>query len=192
MPLTLRTDRLVLRGLEPTDVPAVHDLYSRTEVQRWIGSGRVMADLDEARELVEGRRATVLPEPMGVWAIEVEEGVVGMLLLKPLPVSGTPLAADPRNPELMLESDEVEIGWHLHPDLWGRGIATEAATTVLAHARAHGLTRVVAVTHPDNVASQRVARRLGMTGTGLTDRYYDTTTTCFTLDVADARGQSGA
>lgn len=181
MPTALATDRLTLRGLELTDVPAVLDLYSRPEVQRWIGDGRLMADLDEARALVERRRAAVLPEPMGVWGIAVADRFVGMLLLKPIPVSGTPLAADPRDPDLMLESDEVEIGWHLHPDLWGQGIATEAAATVVGHAHAHGLTRIVAVTHPDNVASQRVALRLGMAASGLTDRYYDTTTTLFTL-----------
>ena len=76
--------------------------------------------------------------------------------------------------------DRVEIGWHLHPDVWGRGIATEAATRVLGHAS--GLRRVVAVTHPDNEPSQRVARRLGMRDEGLTDRYYDTTTRLFVLE----------
>ena len=100
--------------------------------------------------------------------------------LKPIPISGSPLAADPRNPELALDSPEVEIGWHLHPDVWGRGIATEAATRVLGHAS--DLPRIVAVTHPDNEASQRVARRLGMRDEGLTDRYYDTTTRLFVLE----------
>ena len=60
------------------------------------------------------------------------------------------------------------------------GIATEAATRVLGHAS--DLPRIVAVTHPDNEASQRVARRLGMRDEGLTDRYYDTTTRLFVLE----------
>ena len=79
-----------------------------------------------------------------------------------------------------LDSPEVEIGWHLHPDVWGRGIATEAATRVLDHAA--DLPRVVAVTPPDTEPSQRVARRLGMRDEGLTDRYYDTTTRLFVLE----------
>lgn len=181
MPPTLTTERLTLRALTEQDVPKVLDLYSRVAVQRWIGEGRVMADLDEARALVDRRRAATLPDPMGVWAIDLEDRLVGMLLLKPVPLSGTPLAADPQNPALLLTSDEVEIGWHLHPHVWGRGMATEAARRVLDHARAQALARVVAVTHPDNVPSQRVALRLGMTDRGPSDRYYDTTTYLFEL-----------
>lgn len=181
MPTRLTSDRLTLRGLTLADVDAVLDLYSRPEVQRWIGRGRTMTDLDEAAELVRRRTTAVMPDPLGVWAIDLEDRMVGMLLLKPIPVSGTRLAADPRNPELLLESDEVEIGWHLHPGVWGRGVATEAARAVLQHAEQHGLARVVAVTHPDNLASQRVATRIGMTAAGTTDHYYDTTTSVFTL-----------
>lgn len=183
LPPTLRTSRLTLRGLQPGDADAVLDLYSRPEVQRWIGRGVVMEDLAEARELVARRRAAELPDPMGVWAIDIEDRLVGMLLLKPIPVTGTPLAADPRNPDLLLMSHEVEIGWHLHPDAWGSGLATEAASRVLDHAREHGLGQVVAVTHPDNLASQRLATRIGMVDRGPTDRYYDTTTHLFTLDL---------
>ncbi len=64
--------------------------------------------------------------------------------------------------------------------MWGRGVATEAATRALGHAA--DLPRVVAVTHPDNEPSQRVARRLGMRDEGLTDRYYATTTRLFVLE----------
>lgn len=183
MPAMLSTDRLTLRGVNRTDAEAVLDLYSRPEVQQWIGDGRLMADLEEATALVERRAATQLPEPMGVWAIDVDDRMVGMLLLKPIPLSGTPLADDPRNPDLMLTSDEVEIGWHLHPDVWGRGLATEAARAVLQHATASGLPQVVAVTHPDNAASQRVAERIGLRPQGMTDRYYNETTSLFTLDL---------
>lgn len=183
-PPTLTSERLTLRPLEADDAEAVLDLYSRAQVQRWIGHGQVMRDLHEAHDLIARRRAAELPDPMGVWATELDGRLVGMLLLKPIPVSGTPLAADPRDPELMLASDEVEIGWHLHPDVWGRGLATEAAHRVLDHAREHGLRHVAAVAHPDNLASRRVAARVGMADRGPTDRYYDTTTQLFTLDLA--------
>ena len=76
---------------------------------------------------------------------------------------------------------DVEIGWHLHPDAWGRGYAAEAATELIAHARHCGHQDLVAVTHPDNHPSQAVARRIGMTSAGLTQRYYDTVCELFTL-----------
>ncbi|MEV0719508.1 GNAT family N-acetyltransferase, partial [Asanoa sp. NPDC050611] len=92
-------------------------------------------------------------------------GLVGNLLLKPVPLS----AGEPSD-----GPDDVEIGWHLHPDAWGRGYATEAAQAILDDAFSRGLAKVVAVTDPDNQASQAVCRRLGMTHLGRTKRYYNT------------------
>ncbi|GAA0405989.1 hypothetical protein GCM10009541_56480 [Micromonospora gifhornensis] len=62
----------------------------------------------------------------------------------------------------------------MHPDARGQGYATEAADAVLRDAFGRGLPRVLAVTEPDNHASQAVCRRLGMTALGRTTRYYDT------------------
>jgi hypothetical protein len=62
------------------------------------------------------------------------------------------------------------------------GATTEAAAAVLADAFDLGLPRAIAVTHPDNHASQAVCRRLGMTALGPTTRYYDTTFELFALN----------
>jgi RimJ/RimL family protein N-acetyltransferase len=70
-------------------------------------------------------------------------------------------------------ASDVEIGWHQHPDHDGHGYTTEAAQAVLDHAFASGVEFVVAVTLAENVASQRVCRRLAMQDLGMTDRYYD-------------------
>ncbi|MBK3775966.1 GNAT family N-acetyltransferase [Azospirillum brasilense] len=57
----------------------------------------------------------------------------------------------------------VEVGWRLHPDHWGQGLATEAAGLALAHGfGAVGLDEIVAFTVPANQRSQRVMERLGM------------------------------
>lgn len=79
------------------------------------------------------------------------------------------------------------VGWHLHPDAWGQGYATEAAEAVLHDAFGRGLARVVAVTDPDNHASQAVCRRLGMTASGRTAKYYDAVHELFEMD--DGRGR---
>ena len=39
MTVALRTKRLTLRGYDAADAPFALDLYSRAEVQRWIGDG---------------------------------------------------------------------------------------------------------------------------------------------------------
>lgn len=91
-------------------------------------------------------------------------------MLKPIPLSTGEEPSDPA---------EVEIGWHLHPDAWGRGYATEAAAAVSAAAFARGQGRIIAVTHPDNHASQAVCRRIGMRHRGTTTRYLDMSSELF-------------
>jgi len=161
----LRSARLRLRGWTPGDVDFLFDLHSRWEVQRFIGLvPRVMTDRAEAQERLDSSWADPLPAPLGVWAVAHEDDgrLLGVLMLKGIPASG------PTTP--LLPSGDVEIGWHVHPDAWGHGYATEAAGLVLRHALDAGLPRVVAVTNPQNTASQRVCRRIGMTHEGRTDR----------------------
>jgi len=59
--------------------------------------------------------------------------------------------------------DETELGWVLRRDAWGRGYATEAARACRDWGfEARELPSVTAMTHPENEASVRLARRLGM------------------------------
>ncbi|HLT85124.1 MAG TPA: GNAT family N-acetyltransferase [Phototrophicaceae bacterium] len=172
----LTTDRLTLRPWTEDDVDFALDLYSRWEVQQYLGTApQVLTDRAEAVARVE--RFAALDHPVhGIWLVadRTSGQPHGTLLLKDIPASG---------PELR-PSGDTEIGWHLHPDSWGHGYATEAARRVLEHAFAAGLERVVAVTYPQNLASQRVALRIGMTHQGLTDRYYDTTCELFVVERA--------
>ena len=60
--------------------------------------------------------------------------------------------------------EEIEIAYRLHPDHWNKGIATEATQAVRDHAfRVLELAYVISLIHPDNVASRRVAQKMGMT-----------------------------
>lgn len=55
-----------------------------------------------------------------------------------------------------------ELGFHLRPAQWGRGLAGEAARAVIAHGfEALDLPALCAGHHPDNTASQRLLERLG-------------------------------
>lgn len=65
----------------------------------------------------------------------------------------------------------VEIGYGLAESARGLGYATEAVTALVAFARAQGASTVVALTEPDNLASQRVLERCGFArqGTVATD-----------------------
>ncbi|MEU8316082.1 GNAT family N-acetyltransferase [Micromonospora sp. NPDC048887] len=56
-----------------------------------------------------------------------------------------------------------ECGYHLRAGVQGRGFATEAAAACRDHARCRlGVDRLVAIIHPDNAPSKRVAERIGL------------------------------
>jgi RimJ/RimL family protein N-acetyltransferase len=168
----LRTRRLLLRHWKAPDLPAFFDLYSRDDVTRWLGPHprRPLATRAEARDRLRRWRdhERGLPPPLGLWAIvplppgEPAGQPVGTLLL--LPLSDADGA-----------TGLVEVGWHLHPSHQGRGLATEAAHAVLAVAGKAGIGQVLALTDLDNVASQRVAERLGMRDEGVTGRWFGLT-----------------
>ena len=56
----------------------------------------------------------------------------------------------------------VEAGWHVRADLRGQGCATEAAVAVRDAAGSAGVEHLIAIIRPDNLASQRVAEKIGL------------------------------
>lgn len=189
------TPRLIARDWTAADAEAAFAIYGRDEVARWLGEHprRPVESLAQMRQVLDRRIASSETEPeYGLWALELRATgqVAGAVLLAPLP------GDDPA----------VEIGWHLNPDHWGAGYATEAGRGAIAlafglaqvgtdrvgpapanrPARAV-LDRVHAVTDPGNQRSQRVCRRLGMRNLGQTDRYYGTTLELFELAREEVR-----
>jgi RimJ/RimL family protein N-acetyltransferase len=154
------TPRTRIRPWRLDEADRLFDVLRRPEVAKWLGvEPQVMVDRSEAVERIAAWAAYAEAHPgFGRWAVEVTETGVpaGTVLLGPMPNG----------------DDEVEIGWHLHPDSWGRGLASEAATAVLAKAFADGVDGVYAVTHPRNEASHRVCERIGMANLGETTRWY--------------------
>lgn len=65
------------------------------------------------------------------------------------------------------EFDETEILWAMHPDVWGRGYATEGAEAACDHGfNALNLDYLIALAMPSNRASIRVMDKLGMNPAG--------------------------
>ena len=87
-------------------------------------------------------------------------------------------------------TEEIEVGWHLAQMHWGNGYATEGGRKMIELGFAvQNLEQIYAVTGPDNLKSQKVARRLGMKPQGQTDKYYGQTVDLFkiTIDEWSAR-----
>jgi RimJ/RimL family protein N-acetyltransferase len=161
----LRTERLRLRSwtCSPADIARLTDIYGRVEVSRWLGGTPSLPPEELVSRWAEVSR---LDARFGCWAIERPDAVVaGTVLFKPLP-NGV---------------GEVEVGWHLHPDSWGHGYATEAARALIERGFDAGLPEVYAVVRPGNEASLAVCRRLGMAPLGRFRRWYDVELEAFRL-----------
>ena len=171
---TITSERLILRPWAADDADFLLDLEGRWEVVRYLGADpTTMTSRNDALASIERRRAISEHPIHGIWIITDRAGArLGTLLLKPIPLSAGEEPTDPA---------EVEIGWHLHPGAWGHGYATEAAAAASAEAFARGQSRIIAVTHPDNHASQAVCRRIGMRHLCSTIRYMDTSCELFEL-----------
>lgn len=149
--LTLVTPRLVLRPFRLDDVDALHAMDGDERVMRYIGPGlpgRTRAQTTEAL----ARMVTYAAAHPGYGLLHASRhddgSFVGGCGLYPLPESDTA---------------DIEIAYRLPRDCWGRGYATEMARAVLDHGFATlELARIVGVTHPDNLPSQRVLRKIGM------------------------------
>ena len=158
----VETPRLVIRPWTHDEAERLLDIQSRLEVVKWLGDGEpvLMRDLDEAHTRIDRFEERSATAPLGLWAVEVREtGVVaGSVLLLTLPNA---------------DDSEVEVGWHLHPDSWGHGFATEAATAVIQHGFDAGLPEIYAITHTTNEPSQAVCRRHGLHDPGLNANWYE-------------------
>lgn len=145
----MTTQRLILRPLHSLDVGPLHArIFNDPEVMRF-GDGVQTEQWVKnwVRHHLERYRA----QGFGPYAVVAKQSqeVIGYCGLFYFPdVNGQP---------------EVEIGYRLARSAWGQGYATEAALAVRDYAFSKlGLKRLIAMIDPANVASLRVADKLGM------------------------------
>jgi len=152
----LTTDRLLLRGFDARDVDAYAAMMADPAVTRHLGDGRPLGRDDAWRQLALVVGHWML-QGFGLWA--VEERATGALL-------GRAGCYEPEG------WPGFEIGYTLARPFWGRGYATEAAAASLRYAReVLGRDRIISLIHPENVASVRVAARLGAVADGTVELY---------------------
>ncbi|MEU7379900.1 GNAT family N-acetyltransferase [Streptomyces sp. NPDC042207] len=132
----LTTPRLLLRPVEPDDVPAHRRLWTDPEVRRHLG-GPVPAETVRARE----RGCVGAPGLLTI--VREEDGtVLGSVLVEPGARAG-----------------RTEVSYQLLPEHWGHGYAREALAAVAGGA-AEG-EELVAVTQEANSRSRRLLEALG-------------------------------
>ncbi len=146
--IVIETGRLHLRPMTSDDVPDLLEVFGDAEAMRFYP-----APFDEARmrAWVDWNRRSYETQGHGLWAlVQRSTGeVIGDCGLVSQEVDGSP---------------EIEVGYHVRRDLWGKGLATEAALACLEHGFTRfGFRRFVSLIHPQNAPSRRVAAKIGMT-----------------------------
>ncbi|MFC4147936.1 GNAT family N-acetyltransferase [Micromonospora mangrovi] len=145
----IRTARLTLRPVTLADLDDVYAWQRRPDVVRWmLGAEPRTREQSRASVLaIAGEDALRAEGDCLTLAVVADAGVIGAV-------------------ELVWRSRRdrtAELGYVLHPDHGGRGLATEAATALLDWGFTEfGLHRVFGRCHGRNDASARLMRRLGM------------------------------
>jgi RimJ/RimL family protein N-acetyltransferase len=150
MAIILETSRLILRHQVPEDLDDLWALYCDPEITRYIPDApRSRA---EAKEELEWHMNGHPKYPeLGLWAtVQKETGTfIGRCGLLPWTIDG---------------NNDVEVAYTIARQYWGQGLATEAAQAILQYGFERlNLPRLICLIDPDHIASQKVAKKIGMT-----------------------------
>jgi RimJ/RimL family protein N-acetyltransferase len=149
--MNLVTLRLNIRPFALTDDAFVVALLNDPDWIRYIGDRGVRTLEDARRQIADRYLASYARDGVGLNVVLLREpdapavpiGMCGLI----------------KRPGLT----DVDIGYAFLPMYRGKGYAFEAASAVLAHGReVVGLTRVVAITKPENLASTRLLEKIGL------------------------------
>ena len=163
----LETLRIELREFVADDLADIVRLDSDPRVTKYVGGGKSPRPEEITATLRRIIRYPKLYPDLGYWrASRRDDGaLIGWFSLK---YAG--------------KSADVEVGYRLCPDAWGRGFATEGAKALVDYGFDDlGLARIIGVTHRDNIASQRVLMKAGMNDLGW-GRYYERRLRLFAID----------
>lgn len=143
----LETERLLIRDIEVEDKEDMFKLHSDPEVQKYTGEP-VVESVEEMEQRIRARHKEYKELGYGRWAL-IEKasntliGWAGLLYLE--------------------EFDQIDIGYRLRKEFWGKGYATEASVAILKYGfETLGLEEIIAIAYPANVGSIRVMQKTGM------------------------------
>lgn len=160
-----RTDRLVLRRFEPSDVDNLLSLYGDKQVMRYLDNKTWDRDRVEIEVLPALLAEYQRYQRFGYWAAETHDGsFVGRIALHPVIIDATPNGL--WRHATTDDSETVSIGYRVRRRYWGHGYATEAAAaTVNLALDQYDARRAVATTMAVNQGSRRVLERIGFSHT---------------------------
>jgi ribosomal-protein-alanine N-acetyltransferase len=144
---TIKTARLTLRPFTLQDAEPLYQILSIPGVLEYFPSSDA-PDLERVKKLVQRQIDHWAEHDFGWWAVEPESNgeLIGWSGLQYLP-----------------ETDEIEIGYLLSKPYWGKGLATESATSGLDFGfNTLNILEIIGIVHPENFASQKVLEKIGL------------------------------
>jgi len=162
----IETERLLLRIYKPEELETVYKMLSDKDVTRFYPPGFRITREDVLSSLP--RRIKRWRERgfahLGVFEKE-NENLIGYCGL-----------------QFFDNTPEVEIYYGFFKDFWGKGFATEAAKAMLRFGfEETSLDKIVAGTHPDNIASQKVLTNIGLNKHEVLRRFYNIDSVYFSI-----------
>ena len=145
--IILKTDRLSLRHLQESDIPALIELWCDPDVTRYMGGPRDRARL---KAIFEEDLKNPSAQPYDLWPVIENQSnqVIGHCGLLEKEVEG---------------NEEIELIYILKPSTWGQGYGTEIAKAIKTYAfEKLALQRLIALIEPENGPSEQVALKIGM------------------------------
>jgi ribosomal-protein-alanine N-acetyltransferase len=147
--IVLRTRRMVLRATVEADIFQLHQkIFGVPEVMKWVFAGSALSCASSESFVRANFNFEAAPTGLCVLADKVSGEVIGFAGLSPSQV---------------LSADDLEFGFVLAKEVWGKGLATEIGLAQIAFGLEHlGRTRLLALASPKNVASIKTLKKLGM------------------------------
>jgi len=145
----IETERLILRPYREEDRQPFAEINAHPEVGAWLSG---VLTRDESDAMIDRITAHIAEHGFGFFAAErkADGRLVGAIGLQ---IMGADLPG----------AGGIELGWRLHPDAQGAGLATEGALAARDWAFSQlGVDEVLAITAETNVRSQAVMRKIGM------------------------------
>lgn len=167
----LRTERILLRRPTANDDENLYQLHSSPAVMKYINGGipHSRAEVSQYHKQLLENLSSGDPK-YNFWIAETidDRQFIGWFILK-----------------YMDNTEEIEIGYRLMEESWGKGYATEGSVIILDYGlNTIKLPRIMGIARPDNLASRRVLEKIGLIYEGM-GHYYNTDVVCYAIHSKD-------
>ena len=161
------SERLSYRPIKLDDLDWLVEMRTAEPVARYLGGSRL-----------QNREA--LSERMKFYIECRDKYGIGMSIMS-LKATGEQIGTSGLQP--LEDTGEIEVGYNMSERFWGRGYGTECALHWLSYGFDNlGLTRIVAIAHPDNVGSWRIMEKCGMTFEKR-EQHYGVECVCYAISI---------